>query len=416
MNLTVNNLSDDEPKRLMILDDDVSIGRSLAAVCLEFNFDVELKQDSAKLTSADFECCDVLLLDLMMPELDGIEILRLLSECQRKPALIVMTGLGPRLLNSAIQLAQFHGINVLGDLQKPFRPSQVRALFAQHFAQLKTIAEPCVNVNSLKPVSLDEIAIAIAQDQLKVYLQPQISLIDGAWCGVEALVRWDHPVHGLLSPDHFVELVDDSELALPFTFEILRQAIVAVKALSHSVGYAGELSVNIAPSSMSQVDIPEKFAAVLQEMDFPRERLRLEVTETSLPKAVKVALDVQARLAMHGIKLSIDDFGTGHSSLERLSDSPFDDLKIDLTFVSRIEESEDARSIVKNAISLGHNLNMTVTAEGVETVEQLRWLKEQGCDHVQGYYILPPMQLTQVQEWALSSRLRDAIGFLFAPV
>ena len=87
-----------------------------------------------------------------------------------------------------------------------------------------------------------------------------------------------------------------------------------------------------------------------------------------------------------------------------------------MTFVSRIEESEDARSIVKNAISLGHNLNMTVTAEGVETVEQLRWLKEQGCDHVQGYYILPPMPLTQVQEWALSSRLRDAIGFLFAPV
>lgn len=403
------------PKRLMILDDDESVGRSLAGVCQEFNFDVERLQDSAGLTGADFEACDVLLLDLMMPKLDGIEVLRLLGGCKHKPAIIIMSGLGQRLLNAAVQLAEFHGLEVLGDLKKPFRLERVRALIVQHYAS-RSVADGVAVAHELSPrLNLDDIAEALAKDQFRVYFQPQVRLSDSAWCGVEALVRWDHPVHGLIAPDLFIPLVDDSHLALPFTFEVLRKAIIGVQALTQSSGFEGMLSVNISPSSMDQIDIPERVEQELVQLNFPRARMRLEVTETALPKAKKVSLDVQARLAMRGIQLSIDDFGTGHSSLERLSDSPFQELKIDLIFVSRIEDSEDARSIVKNAISLGHSLAMTVTAEGVETEGQLRWLKEHGCDAAQGYYILPPSALPGVQAWAKNRLLPGAASALLAP-
>lgn len=401
--------SDSSPrKRLMIVDDDVSIGRALRQVCQDLDFDVTLIQQSAELSSAELERCDVLLLDLMMPDVDGIEVLRLLGSASKKPAVIPMSGLGQRLLHSATQLAQFHGVEVLGELQKPFRPEQVRALLAQHFSRTAPAPLSPVQAGGSPALGLHDVAVAMAQDQFKVYFQPQLRLGDANWCAVEALARWDHPVHGLVPPDVFMPMIDASDMALDFAFLILRKAVQGAQVLGQTCQFGGSLSVNISPSALTRVDIPERLDAILNETGFPKNRLKLEVTETSLPKALKVALDVQTRLAMRGIALSIDDFGTGHSSLERLSDSPFSELKIDLLFVSRIEESSAARSIVKNAIDLGRSLGMTVTAEGVETAGQVQWLKDQNCTVLQGYYICPPCNLQMLQDWAHTRLVRMA--------
>lgn len=395
-----------EKRRLMILDDDASIGRALRQACQELGFEVHLVQHSAELSAADFENVDVLLLDLMMPDVDGIEVLRMVGECSHKPALIPMTGLGQRLLNSATQLAQFHSLEVLGELQKPFRPEQVKALLTQHFSSpAKPIEKNHAGTSTLQ---LRDVVLAMANDQFKVHFQPQLRLGDARWVGVEALTRWEHPSLGLISPDQFIPLVDESDIALDFTFMVLRKAIAGVKLLEQNCQFDGKLAVNISPSALSRVDIPEKIEAILSACDFPKDRLKLEVTETSLPKVFKVSLDVQTRLVMRGVVLSIDDYGTGHSSLERLSDSPFSELKIDFLFVSRIEESAAARSIVKNAIDLGLSLGMLVTAEGVETAGQVQWLKQNACSVIQGYYICPPCNVQMLIDWARTRLVRIA--------
>ena len=391
-------------KTILIVDDDEVLGRSLARQCEELGFKVRLRSDTAGLTSDDFEPFDVVILDLMMPNLDGIEILRLLGDCKRKPALIPMSGLGGKLLNSATQLAQFHGLKVLGELQKPFKPSDVNKLFPTNAPETIAPLAQLAQVPDGVTVTASDIERAISKHEFVVYFQPQIRLMDASWIGVEALVRWQHPVHGLLGPDTFVPLAETSHLARRFTFEVIGQAIAGVKALERDAHFRGKLSVNFPPVAMDDVNIPEELQALLAEMDFPAKRLTLEVTETSLPQAVKVSLDVQARLALRGIGLSIDDFGTGHSSLERLSDSPFSELKIDLMFVSRLDDNEAARRIVENAISLGQNLNMTVAAEGVETESQYEWLKAHGCQSAQGYFISPPTEVAGVVQWAKTWR------------
>lgn len=398
-------------RTILIIDDDEVLGRALRRQCEDLGWVAGMRTDTANLQATDFAAFDVVILDLMMPNLDGIEILRLLGECQDKPALIPMSGLGRKLLNSATQLAQFHGVTVLGELQKPFKMNELAELLPAH--QVMPAATSAARSSPELAFTLDDIEQAIDNEELLVHFQPQISLSDGKWVGVEALVRWQHPLHGLLAPASFIPMVETSKLSRRFTFEVLRQAILGVKRLERDGQFTGGLSVNFPPAAIDDVGIPEEIEALLISLGFPNQRLTLEITETSLPKALKVSLDVQARLALRGISLSIDDFGTGHSSLERLSDSPYSELKIDLTFVSRLEDSESARSIVENAISLGHNLGMSVAAEGVETVGQLKWLKDHGCQTAQGYLISPPEDAAAVLSWA-ATRLPELMSTAFS--
>ncbi len=384
---------------VLIIDDDEVLARALRRHCEDLGWLARVRSDTANLKTSDFSAFDVVILDLMMPNLDGIEILRLLGDCEEKPALIPMSGLGTKLLNSATQLAQFHGLRVLGELQKPFKMGDLAEL-------LPARKEPQVKAPTQAPsdqehvFTLGDIEQAINNHEFVVHFQPQVSLSDWRWAGVEALVRWQHPRLGLLAPASFIPIVESSPLARRFTFEVLRQAILGAKALERDAQFQGKLSVNFPPAAIDDVTIPEQIEKLLTELDFLNQRLTIEITETSLPQAVKVSLDVQTRLALRGVSLSIDDFGTGHSTLERLSDSPYSELKIDLMFVSRLEDNESARRIVENAISLGHNLNMSVAAEGVETEGQLRWLKNHGCQSAQGYFILPPEDITVVGRWA----------------
>lgn len=407
----LTSAGDANHKTILIIDDDEVLARALRRHCEDLGWMARVRSDTGKLTASDFSAFDVVILDLMMPNLDGIEILRLLGDCEEKPALIPMSGLGTKLLNSATQLAQFHGIRVLGELHKPFKMDDLAELLPD--VEGPTVTAPAQAVAAEEHVfTLGDIEQAIENHEFVVFFQPQVSLSDWRWVGVEALARWRHPRFGLLPPASFLPLVESSKLARSFTFEVLRQAVLGVKVLEREAQFQGKLSVNFPPAGIDVVTIPEQIEKLLTDLDFPNQRLTLEITETSLPQAVKVSLDVQARLALRGISLSIDDFGTGHSSLERLSDSPFSELKIDLMFVSRLEDNESARRIVENAINLGRNLNMAVAAEGVETQGQLRWLKNHGCQIAQGYYIQPPEDVPLVLSWA-AQRLPELASSVF---
>ncbi len=347
-------------------------------------------------TLASFDC---MVLDLLMPNTDGVQFLRQFSGKSRIPRLLLMSGLDRRTLESARQLAETRGIDVCDVLRKPFRPAELRAIFEKHCSP-DIPARPAAPLERAMPViTLPEIATAIENNQLVVYFQPQVSLVDGRWCGVEALIRWQHPVYGLLYPDAFISLVENSALALPFTEAVMRSAISGVKTLEATAGFQGHLSVNVPPTALTEVTFPESLDALLAELDFDRKRFVVEITETSIPTDLEVSQDIQTRLSMRGIRMSIDDFGTGHSSLERLHSSPFSELKIDIVFVRRADADLAARAIIRNAIALGKSLEMESVAEGIETAQTLAWLKSEGCDIGQGYFISRPQPVEVLAGW-----------------
>ena len=397
-------MSDDQ-LRLAVVDDEAQIRELVRDVACEIGFHVEEVSDARSFDDVYCSTFEVIVLDLMMPGVDGIELMRSMAGHTRAQ-LVLMSGLGAKLIGSARQIAGTHGLKVSAILEKPFRASQLRAalLLASADAHAETRPSSVARRGAPK-VSEAEFSQALAQSQLVVHLQPKWSLSGAGWNGVEALARWNHPEHGLLYPDAFIGLAEQPQWAEPFTQAILRIAIAETMLLQERTGFSGTLSVNLPPTAMSDPQLTDRVIAVLDEAGFDRARLMLEITETSIPADEGSALDILTRLRMRGIRLSIDDFGTGYSSLERLRSGAFDELKIDLNFVRDAMRELSARSIVENSISLGHSLGMSVVAEGVEDMRTMDWLRSLGCDAVQGYFVSRPKPLEDLCAWARSDHL-----------
>jgi EAL domain-containing protein (putative c-di-GMP-specific phosphodiesterase class I) len=227
--------------------------------------------------------------------------------------------------------------------------------------------------------------------------QPKISLNDGGLTRVEALVRWDDPELGAVEPSRFVPLAEDHGLIDDLTQwglrTILRQWLDWCEE-----GLDTCIAFNISALSLQHLDFPDLVERMCRALGVPTDRLVLELTEGATQPLVKL-MDTLTRFRIKGIGLAIDDFGTGYSSLMQLRQLPFTEVKIDQAFVKDIVRSKDCRLIVKTVVDLAHGLGLTATAEGVETVDQLRLVKELGCDLAQGYYISPPLEPDQVDAW-----------------
>lgn len=386
----------------LIIDDEPGLAAIASDVAIDCGYDARIVTSSATLNPAAIDC-DVIVLDLLMPGMDGVEVLRHLAAGGSRAQIILMSGMDRRMLESARKVAAIQHLRVAGVLQKPFRPADLRDL-------LSSILSPINNSDGKKPrtseivVTVEDFARAISQDELVVHYQPKLSLSDGRWIGVEALIRWQHPVHGLLFPDAFVHIAEGSELALPFTYEVARKAASECTVMMATMAFEGSLAINVPPSALTEPTVPERLLDILSGAGFDPSRLVVEITETSIPSIQALSLDIQTRLRMRGIRLSIDDFGTGHSSLERLHESPFDELKIDMMFVRGAEHDPALKLIAESAVQLGHSLGMVVAAEGVENPVVLDWLTRIGCDYAQGYHISRPVALDALGQWAKAGR------------
>ena len=384
----------------LVVDDEPSIARMVADIADDCGFEAHMIHDFGLWDGMQRQC-KVVVLDLLMPGFDGVEVIRSLAASGRAENLILMSGLDRRTLDSVRKIASMHKLRVVGLLQKPFRPaelsSMLRAVLAAPTSSMKA-APPRAAVTA----NVEDIRRGIDQDQFVIHYQPQIAVADGRLIGVEALARWQHPQHGLLFPDAFVHVVESSALALPFTYEVLRKVVADWPLLAAELDPHGTVAVNFPPIAMSQIDIPERVQALLAGSGLGASRLTIEITETSIQEDVSMFLDIQTRLRMRGFHLSIDDFGTGHSGLERLHDTAFDELKIDMIFVRGADHDPSLRAIAESANSLGHSLSMKVVAEGVETAESLRWLARIGCDAAQGYHIGRPMPVQELRRWVAS--------------
>jgi len=243
---------------------------------------------------------------------------------------------------------------------------------------------------------------ALEDQQLRMVYQPKVSLRDGSLCQVEALVRWSDPEIGPVNPAEFVPLAEEhgliDELTLWGLRTILRQWLDWCDE-----GLDTRIAFNISALSLQHLDFPDHVERMCRGLDVPTDRLVLELTESATQPLVKL-MDALTRFRIKGIGLAIDDFGTGYSSLMQLRQLPFTEVKIDQAFVADLPRSRDSRLIIQAVTELAHGLGLTATAEGVETIDQLRVVRELGCDFVQGYLVSAPMEPKALKAWVQKFR------------
>jgi EAL domain-containing protein (putative c-di-GMP-specific phosphodiesterase class I) len=250
---------------------------------------------------------------------------------------------------------------------------------------------------------VDQLRTALTSDQFVVHYQPKFDLATGDVHSVEALVRWDHPIRGLLYPDAFLHLVEESGLMPTLTRVVLAQALDQA-SIWQAKGQPLTVAVNLSASSLVDTDLPKQVTSMLAARSVPPSALHLEITEEFLMADRDQARSILARLRSTGVQISVDDFGTGYSSLSYLRDLPVDELKLDRSFVFPMVDDARAAALVASTISLTHSLGLRIVAEGVETQAAFAELTRLGCDQAQGYYMSTPVPAAELDHW-LSTRL-----------
>lgn len=240
---------------------------------------------------------------------------------------------------------------------------------------------------------------AIAENQLRVYYQPQVDLQTGALVGVEALVRWQHPERGLISPSHFIPLAEESGLIVPLGEWLLREAGRQQKEWMEAGLHVGKIALNLSPRQLRQRDFADRLQAILEEMALPAKYLEFEITETSAMEHAGETVSTLTRLNQMGLSLAIDDFGTGYSSLAYLKRFPIQKLKIDRSFIHDIHTDPNDASIAQSIIGLAHNMMLHVVAEGVENEQQASWLRKRGCDQAQGFLYAQAVPASKLESY-----------------
>jgi EAL domain-containing protein (putative c-di-GMP-specific phosphodiesterase class I)/CheY-like chemotaxis protein len=336
-------------------------------------------------------CCD-----LQMPGMDGVEFIRHLGKTGYTGALALISGEDPRTVSTAQRLGSSHGLRVVGALSKPVAPARLREVVQAALQPARGAAAPG------RSYGADELAAGIAAGQLVLHYQPKVDMASGLLSGVETLVRWQHPQDGLVPPDRFVALAEEHGLIDALTTEVLagEQGALRQARRWQEQGLTVPVSVNVSMDNLTDHRFPDFVAQALARHGVPPARLTLEVTESRLGSDPVATLDILARLRLKRVGLSIDDFGTGHSSLVQLRDLPFDELKIDRSFVHPAHRDERLAAIVKASMEMAARLGIASVAEGVEDLDDWRFMRRCGCAVAQGWFIARPMPGAALPGWA----------------
>lgn len=387
-----------------IIDDDVQTANMLGKFVdlMGFKDKIYTSALSFFMENISYPSDSVLILDLNMPDMDGIEVMRQIAKQDKMIPLVLISGHDVGVLHSAEQLAKAHSIDILATLTKPLQFKILKGVLENYFNSSKLVAKPLSHENIR--FSADELKNAILTGQIELHYQPQIDIKSGSLAGVEALVRWKHPNQGLIYPNSFISLAEENDLIGILTATIIEQAVdQAYNWKSNKLLL--QVSVNISADNITSLSLPEQLTKMLETKKLDPSMITLEVTESVLMGELVTSLDTLTRLRLKGIELSIDDFGTGYSSLSQLYRAPFTELKVDQSFVMHMATDQEAYGIVETCVKLGHVLNMRVVAEGVENKETFDLLKNMGCDIAQGYYIARPMRAIDVIGWSQNRSL-----------
>ena len=385
--------------RILVLDDEPFMHKLLARMLSSLGFESVATCDNGisalERVGVPGAAPDLILLDLNMPDMDGIEFVRNLVERDYKGSLILVSGEDERVLQMAEKLVQAHAITILGHLNKPV--SRIDLL------KMVDTWLPAEGAHQAahRQYTADELRAAIANGQLVNHYQPKVIVATGEVIGVEALVRWLHPVDGTVYPDQFIGLAEAHGLIDELTHVVLSEAIAQSSAWRQA-GLPLRMAVNVSMGNLSSVFFADFASGQAAAAGVAPQDIVLEVTESLLMMDQRVPLDILTRLRLKRFRLSIDDFGTGHSSLTQLGDISFDELKIDRSFVHGAGRDETARAMFDASLGLGKKLGMEVVAEGVEDREDWELVRSAGCYMAQGYFIARPMPADELPAWIKS--------------
>lgn len=383
------------PHTVLVIEDEAPIREIIYEMLEEANFKVITAENGRQgLSLAHEQMPDLVLCDVMMPGLDGYEVLTQLRQ-NLSTALTPFIFLTARADRPDIRRGMTLGADDY--LTKPFTQHElleaieVRLNKQQLMHTLYTLPEEPQLPTKEVAIAERELQLALQREEFQLYYQPQIDLQTGALFGAEALLRWQSPVRGMVSPAEFIPLAEATNFIIPLGQWVLQTACYQIKSWLESGLQPLLLSVNLSSAQFNQNDLVSHIAQILQETQVPPHLLGIELTESLLVKDVEQAIQRLKELRQLDLHVSIDDFGTGYASLGYLQHFPFDVLKIDRCFIRNINENRTNAAITTAVIHMAHDLSLSVIAEGVETGAEKDFLTEHDCNGMQGFLISPPL-------------------------
>jgi len=390
----------------LVVDDSVVQANHAANLCRETGASVFSGHNGLEaLEILRREQIDVALIDLEMPIMDGVELISQIASEKLVQHIIILSSKDASLISSVGTMAETEGLTVLSTIAKPISAEQIVYCF-DSIRNVRSKSKPVEDhkESNYEP-TFDEISKGIIEQHFFLNYQPKVTAKGLLFKGVEALARWDHPERGRVPPDTFIPAAEKYELIGTLTTTIFGQALSQKKEWRDK-GLDLNLALNLSPLSLRNSDFADRLADFVLKRDVKTSELTLEVTENVLFGDLAKSLGILARLRLKGFNISIDDYGTGFSNAEQLSNIPATELKLDRSIISGISSRPKIRSIVENTLRIANDLKLKTVAEGVETKEDLSILLELGIDELQGYYFSKPLSSDLLLPWSEGELVR----------
>ena len=343
----------------------------------------------------------LLIIDLEMPAMDGSELLSALGARGMRSPIVLASSRERALMNSIQDMGTALGLRIVGALQKPLTLASLAALLQNKLEA--TVAKK--GPTQRQSVDPDTLRAALARGEISVHYHPQVEIDTGLIRGVEALARWQDPQQGWIAPDVFIPVAEQHGLIRELTLHVM-DAAMRQTALWNRHGLDLSIAINLSPILLERGELVQEISDLQQQHGLRAEQIVLEVTESSLLRDLAIALGVLTRLRLRGFRLSLDDYGTGFSSMQQLARIPFTELKIDRTFVHGAHERDSLQVILRSALEMASQLGIETVAEGVECLQDWRLLRQYGCKLAQGWLLAKAMPGAELEGWLPSLQRR----------